>query len=415
MRGPAPTATAGAAPALADPVTSHPRDTFDRSTIVALGAAHLAHDSYPAFVGVLLPVLIGRLGISLAAAGLLASSIRWSSVVGNPILGYLGDRRDTRYWIAIAPMATAICMSLVGLAPSFEVALFLLLATGVSHSAFHPSAGAMATRAAGRRWGRGTSYFMTGGEVGRSIGPVFIAATISLLGVGLSWLAALPGILASGILVVRLRRAAAVAVSRTPGDLRGALRSGWRWIAVLSTAMLFRSTANIGFIVFYPTLATSLGASLLVAGLGVAVYELGGVCGTFLGGTLSDRIGRRAVLAGGVTLGMPSLALALLTGFGPLHLALLACAGLGVVSANSVQLVVMQELFPENRGVGAGVNFLVGGLGAIIATVAVGVIAAAIGLRATLLLAAGIGALSLPLFLALPETRSVSLWAPAAD
>ena len=402
-RGPAPFATAAEG------------DPFDRSTIVALGAAHFAHDAYPAFVGVLLPVLIDRLGISLAAAGILASSIRWSSVVGNPILGHLGDRRDTRYWIALAPLVTAVCMSFVGLAPSFAVALALLLVTGISHSAFHPSAGAMATRAAGRRWGRGTSYFMTGGEVGRSVGPLYIAAVISILGVGYSWLAAIPGALASGVLLVRLRRSKAVAVTRVRGDLLGAARQGWRWLALLSSAMLLRATANMGFIVFYPTLATRLGASLLAAGLGVAVYELGGVCGTLLGGTLSDRVGRRVILSGGVAFGAPCLILALLMGFGPLQLVLLACAGLGIVGANPVQLVVMQELLPENRGAAVGITFLVSGLGAIVASVAVGVVATGLGLHATLLASSTLALLSLPLFLALPETRAVSVLAPAAD
>ena len=392
-----------------------PSGSFDRSTIVALGAAHLAHDSYPAFVGVLLPILIPRLGISLAAAGLLASSIRWSSVVGNPLLGYLGDRRDTRYWIALAPFATAVCMSLLGLAPTFAIALILLLAAGVSHSAFHPSAGAMATRAAGRHWGRGTSYFMTGGEVGRSVGPLFIAAMISLVGVRWSWLAAIPGALATAVLLVRLRRTSAVTVARLPGDLRRAAREGWRWVSLLSAAILLRTTTNMGFIVFYPTFATRMGASLLMAGLGVAVYELGGVCGTFLGGTLSDRIGRRTVLAVGVGVGVPCLILALTTGFGPWHYVLLACAGLGIVSSNPVQLVVMQELVPQNRGAAVGITFLMTGLGAIIATVAVGIIASGLGLEPAMLLASAIGALSLPLFLALPETRSVSVWAPAAD
>jgi MFS transporter, FSR family, fosmidomycin resistance protein len=383
--------------------------SFDRATAALLGAAHLAHDSYPAFVGVLLPILIGRLGISLAVAGVLASSIRWSSIIGNPLLGYLGDRRDTRYWIALAPAATALCISFLVLAPSLEVALLLLLAAGLSHATFHSSAGAMATRVAGRRWGRGASYFMTGGEVARSIGPLFIAAVLAVVGTAWAWLAAVPGLLASGLLFGRLRRVAPVSSTGMQGDLRRALRTGWRWVALLATAILLRGLANTGFIIFYPTYATDAGSSLLLAGAGVAAYELGGIVGTFVAGPMSDRFGRGAVMALGIALGVPCLVLALVTGFGPPHFVLLACAGLGLVSPGPVQLVVMQELFPADRGAAAGMNFFMAGLGAIVATVAVGIAASGLGLQTALLAASVLAALAVPLVLALPETRPATL------
>ena len=148
---------------------------FDTAAVATVSVGHLVHDTYPAFLGPLMPLLIPKLGLSLAAAGALVSVLRWSALI-QPFLGYWADRTDPRYWVILAPTVTALGMSLLGIAPSYLAVVVLLVLAGLSHAAFHPSAAALATRSSGRYWGRGTSVFMTGGELGRAIGPLFIVA-----------------------------------------------------------------------------------------------------------------------------------------------------------------------------------------------------------------------------------------------
>ena len=50
--------------------------SFDTPTIPTVAGGHRVHDMYPGFRGVLLPLLIPNLGISLASAGLLAAILR---------------------------------------------------------------------------------------------------------------------------------------------------------------------------------------------------------------------------------------------------------------------------------------------------------------------------------------------------
>ena len=66
-----------------------PLASFDTTTIVTVSAAHLVHDSYPAFVGVLLPLLIPKLGIGLVVAGLLASTFRLATEKLNIDYAYM--------------------------------------------------------------------------------------------------------------------------------------------------------------------------------------------------------------------------------------------------------------------------------------------------------------------------------------
>ncbi|MEO7869594.1 MAG: MFS transporter, partial [Candidatus Limnocylindria bacterium] len=313
---------------------------FDRTTVTLMSGAHFVHDSYPAFVSVMLPLLIPKFGLTLAEAGVLASGIRWTTAL-QPLLGYVADRSDTRYWVIVAPATTAILISLIGVAPSFLAVFVLLLLSGVSHAAFHPAAAAVATWASGARWGKGTSYFMTGGELGRALGPLYIAAILTAVGLEWSWIALLPGVVFSFLLYDRVRRSPGLVFRHPPGSMRDAFARSRRPVVSLSTAIVLRSIANVGVVTFLPTLVVARGGDLVLAGIAIAAYEVGGTAGAFVGGTISDRLGRRSVLAVSLAAGLPLLAAAVLLPPGPIQLAVLAVAGFILLSAMPVQLVLM--------------------------------------------------------------------------
>ncbi len=389
-----------------DPQSTTPA-AFDTPTIVAVSGAHLVHDTYPAFVGVLLPLLIAQLGISLTVAGLLAATFRVATAV-QPILGHIADRADTRYWIAFTPGATAIAISLLGLAPSPLVVALLLVLAGLSSAVFHPAAAALVTRSAGTQWGRGTSIFMTGGESGRALGPLVIAFVLSAVGLAGSWIAMIPGVLISGLLVLRLARRPEVHIRRPAGSIREGLRAARRPFIMLAATSALMSMATVGLLVFIPTYLTDAGAGLVLAGAAVTVFEIGGAIGAFSGGTVSDRIGRRPMLAIAAGVGSPLLILALALPAGIMVLPVLAIAGVVLLSAGPVELVLMQELLPDNRSTAVGLSIFVITLTSAVGTVVVGALGQAMGLQTALILAAGAALLALPFIALLPETRHVS-------
>lgn len=381
---------------------------FDTTTVSLMSGAHFVHDSYPAFVGVLLPLLIPKLGLSLVEAGILASGIRWTTAL-QPIFGFFADRTDARYWVIVAPATTAIFISLAGVAPSFLAVFILLLLAGISHAAFHPAAAAVATRASGANWGKGTSYFMTGGELGRALGPLVIAAVLTAVGLEWSWIALGPGVLFSILLYDRVHRSTRIGFRHPPGDMRHAFRQLRRPVISLSLAVVLRSVANVGIATFLPTLVTSQGADLVYAGIAIAAYELGGTAGAFLGGTASDRFGRRAILAVSLVGGLPVLALAVILGPGAVQLAVLAVAGFGLLSAMPVQLVLMHELFPDNRSAATGIVYFMTTFGAIVSMVAVGALGDAAGLDVGLLAAFAVAGFALPAIMLLPRITAPHL------
>jgi FSR family fosmidomycin resistance protein-like MFS transporter len=383
------------------------RTEFGTSTITLLAGGHLVHDMYPAFVAVLLPLLIDELGISLALAGLLAAVFRIATGV-QPVMGVAADRADTRYWIILAPSVTAIAICLLGLAPSVLAVALLLAVAGFSSAAFHPAAAALVTRSSGTRWGRGTSIFMAGGESGRAIGPIVIAALVSIVGLTGIWIAVIPGLIASGVLYVRIAHRSELHLRPPAGSVRTALRIARRGFLLLAATSGLLAMSGVGMVVFLPTYFTSAGADLVMAGAAVTAFEIGGAVGAFMGGTLSDRIGRRWVLALGAVIGAPLLIVALLMPFGPLTLVVLAAAGVALLSVGPVELVLMQELLPDNKSAAVGFGIFVVTITSAVGAIVVGTLGEAIGLQTALVLVAALALVALPFIALLPETRHVS-------
>jgi len=160
---------------------SHSSGGFQTGKIMALSICHFIHDIYSSFLAPLLPLFIEKLSMSLSQAGLLASVAQIPSLL-NPYIGSLSDRISVRYFIILAPAMTAIPMSLIGLAPSYGVLMILLFITGISVAVFHVPSPAMISRLSGTKKGLGMSFYMTGGELARTVGPLIAVGAVSLMG-----------------------------------------------------------------------------------------------------------------------------------------------------------------------------------------------------------------------------------------
>jgi FSR family fosmidomycin resistance protein-like MFS transporter len=379
---------------------------FNIRTVLLLSGAHFVHDAYPAFIGVMLPLLIEKLSLTIGQAGLMSTGIRWTTMLQVP-MGYLADRIDSRYLVIAAPAVTAICASSIGLAPSFLAVFALLLIAGLSHAAFHPASSAVVSRLSGTRWGRGMSFYMTGGELGRALGPLFIAAVLAAVGLAWSWIAVIPGVLASVLLYGRLRGSKSVRFQHPAGAVRDSLRRSRRGLGLLCLAIAFRSVAHNAIAAFVPTLAVLAGADIVYAGGAVAAYEVGGTIGAFAGGIFSDRFGRRAVLAWGIVLGLPALVGAVALAPGLLQLAVLGVGGFAVLSASAVHIVAMHELLPDNRSLGTGIFYVVSSAASIVTLIGVGALADRTGLGTAMTAGLVFAIAALPAILLLPSQLAI--------
>lgn len=253
----------------------------------------------------------------------------------------------------------------------------------------------------------GMSFFMAGGELGRSIGPLLIVAVVGRFGLENAYVAAIPGVLAS-LVLFRLMGGIRLRFSAEPLSLRAALSAQRTPLLLLLGITLFRAMSVFSFLTFLPTYLTGEGTSLFFAGAAVSIFELAGVAGALLGGTLSDRLGRRAVFLISQTTVVPVL-LAFLHSSGLAAFPLLLMGGLVGLATGPVGMTVIQELFTGNRSTATGLYVSFSMIVSGISTTLFGAVADAIGLPVTMHVLAVVPLLAVPLTLLLPETRGWSL------
>ncbi len=380
---------------------SDPSQAQQTSKVVTISAAHAAHDTYSAFLPPLLPVFIERLALAKAEAGLLTVFLQGPSLL-QPFIGHLGDRFDLRVIVVLTPAVTAACMSLLGVAPNYAVIALLLVTAGVSSAVLHSLAPVIAGRLTRNRLGFGMGFWMVGGELGRTLGPIILVSAIAVLGLnGMPWLM-VGGVGASALLYFGVRGTSQIRKGQAEANnFSQAVRSMRNLLLPLSGVMIFRSFTMAAFATYLPVFLREEGASLWFAGASLSVLEAGGVIGALVGGSASDVLGRRRVLAVSLLL-TPVLMFVLVYTTGWWRLPLLLPLGFAGLMATPVIMASVQESAPENRALANGIymalNFVVRAL----IVVVVGGFADRMGMRSAFLACAALGLLGTPFVFWLP-------------
>ncbi len=380
-------------------------ESFQFNRILLICGGHFVHDIYSAFIAPLLPLLIDKLGLTLLMAGSLPVFMQMPSLFG-PFIGYLADRFTVRYLVIFAPAITATLATMIGFMPTYGAAALLLFCVGVNIMAFHAPAPAMIAHISGEKVGRGMSFFMASGELARSVGPLLVAFGVAQWGIDGLWRLMFFGWLASAVLYWRLRDVSAKRAARK-SRAKPMLKRFARVFAPLLGVMLLRNMAlsSLGiFMVVY--LVDARGYDLGVATSALALYEFSGVGGALAGGTLSDRFGRRRMVA--VATAMAGLLMLVFVHVeGLLLIPILIGLGLTALSVSPVFLALVQDQLPDNRSTANGIFMLYAfGIRAINVLIA-GVLGDAFGLQNAFIIAAIVSLLSLPFIFTLPGKPAV--------
>jgi FSR family fosmidomycin resistance protein-like MFS transporter len=372
--------------------------------VITLAGGHLVHDSFTSFLSPLLPLLIAKLGLSLTLAGSLAALQSFPALI-NPLLGVIGDRVSLRWLAVLAPTVSAIAMTLVGAAPTYTVLAVLLLVAGISSACWHVPAPVMVARAAGQRVGFSMSVLMLGGELSRSLGPLLAVAAVSLWGLEGMWRLIPLGLAASFVLYRHTRHLHVHAARKANGSWADTWVDLRRVVLPIAGIIVTRTFLSVALATYLPTLLTSEGATFAEAGTAFSVLMLAGAIGSFATGTLSDRIGRRRVLATVLTLG-PLLMGVFLNVQGWLVLPVLFALGCMALSTSPVLMALVQEHGHNHPATANGLYMALEFVGGSLINLAVGALADTLGLRMAFGVSALIAICAVPFVLLLPKQQS---------
>jgi MFS transporter, FSR family, fosmidomycin resistance protein len=344
--------------------------TFKKPEVLTLSIAHLIHDIYPSFLAPLLPLLTAKLGMSLSMIALLDITRRAPSLL-NPFFGLLAERTGIKYFVIFTPAITAVCMSLTGLSSSVPMLFILIFIAGLSAALFHLPSPVMIKAVSGDQVGTGMSFYMVGGELARTLGPLIITATVSYWSLEATYRLLPLGVAASAVLFSKLKNIEVyetIQKKKEKGDTRKLLKTYWPFLSVLTGFLLFQSAMKISLTLYLPVHLTNQGESLWFAGISLSILQFSGVFGAFFSGKISDKIGRRNTLLIASIGSAITMTLFLITN----NIIPLAFLGLFMLSTGPVLLATVQDTNSNmptfmnsiymtiNFGVGSAVVFFVG-------------------------------------------------------
>ena len=362
--------TQAATPSVAAPAQSSP---LVMRIIGAVALAHLINDLIQAVLPSIYPMLKDSYGLTFTQVGLITLTFQLTASLLQPWVGYHTDRHPKPWLLPAGTVCTLIGIVMMSMVGSFALILLAAALIGIGSSTFHPEASRVARLASGGRYGLAQSTFQVGGNAGSAFGPLLAAAIIIPYGQGnVAWF----GLFALFALFVLYR------ISRWYANHLNLfkLKQGQAATHGLSKGRVLSALVVLGLLVFskyfYMASFTSYFTFYLIEKFDLTVASsqlhlflfLGAVAaGTFFGGPIGDRIGRKAVIWFSI-LGAAPFTLIL-----P-HVDLLWTSILSVVigfilaSAFSAIVVYAQELVPGNVGMIAGVFFGLmfgfGGIGA---------------------------------------------------
>ncbi|MBV9949248.1 MAG: MFS transporter, partial [Myxococcales bacterium] len=278
--------------------------------LLAVGGCHLINDMLQSLLGASYPTLTIAYHLSFTQIGLLTLAYQLTASLLQPLVGIHGDRRPAPRSLPAGPLFTFSGLTVLSLAGSYRTLLAGACVLGIGSSLFHPESSRVARMASGGRDGLAQSVFQVGGQVGGALGPVGAAVVIlrwGQRGMGLFAFAALlsAAVLARVAVWYRVHGIARLAARRSPapGDHgaagaaspsspRVALAVGVLLVLVFSKYVYLASISS--YYTFY--LIEQFHVSVQTAQLCLFAFLAAAALGTFAGGPLGDRFGRKRVI-----------------------------------------------------------------------------------------------------------------------
>ncbi|RRV89336.1 MFS transporter [Stutzerimonas stutzeri] len=341
--------------------------------IGACALAHLINDLIQAVLPSIYPVLKANYGLTFTQVGLITLTFQLTASLLQPWVGYHTDRHPKPWLLPAGMVCTLVGILMLAFVGSFASILMASALVGIGSSTFHPEASRVARLASGGRYGLAQSTFQVGGNAGSAFGPLLAAAIVIPYGQGsVAWFG-LFAVFAIGVLyglsrwyrnhlnLFRLKQGG----QATHGLSRGRVRFALVILALLVFSKYFYMASFTSYFTFY--LIEKFGLSVANSQLYLFLFLGAVAAGTFFGGPIGDRIGRKKVIWFSI-LGVAPFTLTLpyvdLCWTGILSMVI----GLVLASAFSAIVVFAQELVPGNDGMIAGVFFGLmfgfGGIGA---------------------------------------------------
>ncbi len=332
--------------------------------LIALSFTHLLNDTLQSLIPAIYPLVRNTLKLNFTQIGLITLTFQMSASILQPLVGLYTDKKPQPFSLAVGMGFTLLGLISLSMANSLPMVLVSVALVGIGSSVFHPEASRLAHMASGGKHGMAQSLFQVGGNAGSSLGPLLAALIIVPLGqFHIIWFSLL-ALLAIFVMIYignwykgnthRIKPKKTVQHLQQPALPRARVIISLGILLMLIFSKYFYMASMTNYYTFY--LIDRFGVSIQSSQVYLFIFLFSVAAGTFFGGPVGDRIGRKYVIWISILGAAP---FALLLPYANLFWTAVLSVFIGVIlsSAFSAILVYAQELVPGKVGMIAGLFF----------------------------------------------------------
>ena len=351
--------------------------------LLSISVCHLLNDTLQSLIPAIYPLLKNSFHLDFGQVGLIALTLQLTASLLQPVVGLYTDRRPQPYSLAIGMGVTMIGLLAFAMAPSYGTVLAAAALVGIGSAVFHPESSRVARMASGGQHGMAQSLFQVGGNAGSALGPLLAAFVLTKGQSSIAWFSLL------ALLAIVLLTNIGTWIRHNPSHLPESIALDPAHLASLESAhhhvvlplkkvafclailvaLMFSKMFYLASLMSYYTfyLMNKFHVSIQNAQLHLFLFLAAVAAGTFIGGPVGDKIGRKYVIWCSI-LGVLPFTLVLPYSNLLWTSILSVVIGFILASAFSAILVYAQELMPGRIGMVSGLffglAFGLGGLGA---------------------------------------------------
>lgn len=342
--------------------------------LFAISLVHLLNDSMQSVFPAIMPILKDAMSLSYLQVGFVIFSLNLTSSIMQPVVGLYTDAKPSPFLLPLGMVFSCLGMLMLSFASNYVLVLLSVILVGLGSAVFHPEGSRVANMAAGGRRGLAQSIYQVGGNAGQALGPLMTALIfVRAHQLGALWftLVASLAILVQ-VFVARWYRSYLIAYPRSSkaGSMKAysperkkRIKNAVCLLVFLVFARSWYHACISGYYVYY--LMPKFNRSVEDAQWYIFVFLAAGALGTFFGGPLADRFGKKNILFLSM-IGSAPFALLLPYANPFWAYVILLVMGFILLSSFSVAVVYAQELVPGKIGMVSGLIVgLAFGLGAV--------------------------------------------------
>ncbi|MCM1991360.1 MFS transporter [Oceanirhabdus seepicola] len=340
--------------------------TKSKSTrLLAVSVGHFMNDFYVAIVPPILFLFATALSLNMTEQAVVAAVITCSGSFAQPIVGYIVDERGKPWLLILSVVWIAVLMSISGLVTNFYLLVFITGLGALASSLYHPLGSALAVSLGNSSRGKSLAIFMTIGGFAASVSPIITIPIVQKYGLAKLAYLMIPGFIVAGMMYM-------AQIQKTEFQHKTVKKEGehgklnfytLKWLSALVFIATTRIMIARVLISFGVQLLSLKNIDLKSASIVLFLYLLINSVGTLVGGHASDKFGyKKTFIISNFVLSLSLVMLVFDTGISVvIWFVLIAFSS---SSANTSNIVITQELIPQNLNLATGLIMgLAGGIG----------------------------------------------------